>query len=139
MQNPEAVAWVIATEGSIILKSSYSTSGNSTRPYIQSHISVSNTDPNLIEAFRNMVEYGHTCGPYARGNGCKPHYFWTISSLQNCLSFLTEIAIYLPIKCEQAIIVMDYCERRLSANHGPYTEKDWLQFDAVQALNRKGV
>jgi len=142
MKNPEAVAWAIATEGSISLVSYSTPSRNSGNPTIRPYINLGNTNLELVERFRDMVGYGHVYKRTVAKNGHKPTHYWAAVSLQDCLSFLTEIVDYLPIKSEQAEIVIDFCSRRLKRPLGsrhPYVEKDWRQVAVMHELNRVGA
>ena len=88
MDNPEAVAWVIAAEGYITLMRNHE--------FVQPRIGVANTQKDFIDKFHEMVGgighiyyYKHKNHPEHNGK-----YFWELYSAGECLDFLLEIGNY---------------------------------------------
>jgi len=139
VSNPEAVAWTIAAEGTITI----AMSNSKRKKYYYPSISVSNTSERFILEFKDMTgRYGSSSyKPYSRGNGHKPCYFWRITKIEDCLDFLTEIVPYLPIKMEQAELVIHYCKRRLARfkQYNSMEDEDYDIIDRMRELNRRGL
>ncbi len=139
ISNPEAVAWVLAAEGTITIAASNSKQ----RKYYYPSVSVSNTNERFIVEFKNMVgEYGSSLYKYYdRKNGHKPCYFWRITKIKDCLDFLTEIVPFLPIKIEQAELAIYYSKRRLARfkQYNSMDDEDYDIIDRIREINRRGV
>jgi len=141
INNPQAVAWIIAAEGSISLLRSNNGKG------VSAHINVYNTDLRFLEQFMELVDgIGHI---YTRGKklvGKKQSYEWCLSTYSECLNLLTEIYEWLPIKQEQAEIVIDFCFRAIHQGRhlslGRYRPKpqdeDWNALELIHQFNSKG-
>jgi len=107
VRNPEAIAWTIAAEGYISLKSNH----NSYQP----RVGMANTEKEFIDKFYIMVgNIGHIYSYDHHNPRHRIKWFWELYSLGGCLEFLLQIKDYLPIKREQADIVIDYCTRSLN-------------------------
>ena len=110
--NPEAVAWTVAAEGTISVGKS---SGKYHYPYVQ----VTNTSKDFIDKFLEMVDYGNVCfaTKIPKNPNHKQAYIWSVRSLAGCLNLLEQILPFLPIKIEQAELVIELCESRLKDFH----------------------
>jgi len=147
IKNPEAIAWTIAAEGYILLHKNH----NSFQP----RIGMANTDKEFIYKFQAMagntghVYYYKDKNPKHRGK-----WFWELYSMGDCLEFLTEILDYLPIKHEQADIIIGYCIRALdkvAKTRGMFrgspewrliwvpSQEDTDDFNKVKELNQRGI
>jgi len=125
--NPEAVAWAIATEGTISI--------NQTKSCCYPNVNMYNTDRELIEKFWQLAGfYGYISKPsgYSSklGNrlGWKVRHRWIINKREEVKEFLIEILPYLPTKVMQAKIVIDFCETG---------DTKWLRI--IKILNTRGV
>ena len=147
MKNPEAVAWTIAAEGYISLRKNH----NSMQP----RVGVANTKEDFIIKFQEMVGdigrvyyYKH---PNPKHSG---KWFWELYSTGDCLEFLLDIVDYLPIKQEQANIVITYCFRsldRMSKTKGmsrgstiwkeswKLSNEDINDYNLMKELNSRGI
>ena len=141
MRNPEAIAWTVAAEGEISLMRTNHGRG------IAAVVGVYNTDITFLEQFQRMcngIGHIHTRGIPKPGN--KTSYEWVINSFFVCRDFLLEIVDYLPIKQENAEIVIDFCDRAIEQERyisaGRYRPKpmqeDWDAVDRIRFLNKKG-
>lgn len=140
MRNPEAVAWVVASEGSIsLIRANYE---RSIAPVINVY-----TKEEFLTKFKDMVDdVGQIWTRGARKAGNAQSYEWSLNTYATCLNFLLEIYEYLPIKQEQANVVIDFCTRAIEQKRhissGRYrpkpTQEDWDALDLIHHLNRKG-
>jgi len=135
MRNPEAVAWTIATEGCIgIYKRT------DIKTLLRPMISVSNTSLKLVEDFKDLTGIGYV----TNGTNFKGHprwnsiYRWEICSYRDCLLFIADIIGYLPIKQEQAKIMLEFCSRGILRNGSPFEPRDFELCEKIQKLNSGG-
>lgn len=147
IQNPEAIAWTIAAEGYISLRKNHNS--------IQPRVGLANTKEDFIIKFQKMVNgigrvyyYKHQ-NPKHSGK-----WFWELYSTGACLELLVEIYDYLPIKEEQADIVIGFCMRsldRIAKTRGLsrgskewksawfLTEQDLSDYERMKVLNSRGA
>jgi len=140
--NPEAVAWTVASEGEISLMRTNHGRG------IAAVVNVYNTNRIFLEKFQDMVDgIGAIYTRGARKPGHKQSHEWAINSFATCADFLMDIYDYLPIKQEQAEIVINFCLRAIEQKRhlslGRYrpkpTQEDWDALGRIRVLNKKGV
>ena len=136
--NPEAVAWVIAAEGSI----SIGTSNCKGHKYYYPRVEVSNTDKEFIDSFHYLVGYIGSAD-YAKTGRNPNHkvcYHWVITSISQCLGFLIAIREFLPIKHKQAELVIEYCHN--SNLCPPYYVSAYILIvfiiSEIRVLNKRG-
>lgn len=137
MELAEAVAWAMASEGSFSVQK--------VRNSLQPKVSINNTDKVYLDKFCSMVGYGNRGmhNSNLRNPHWKPIYHWYLSSFADCLKFCESIIDYMPIKRRQLELVIEFCKRGLERNrHFPRLaaeEHDWLIYDELRFLNRRGM
>lgn len=139
INNPQAVAWVVAAEGTISVGSSNSKG----RKYYYPTIGVFNTNKQFISEFWELVGFYGSANykSYQAYPNRKPCYSWVITKTSECLNFLKEVRPFLPIKEELADLVMEYCERRLLVlkQRNNMEDRDYEIIDKVRELNKRGT
>lgn len=134
--NPEAVAWTIAAEGTI--------SVGRTGKYYYPIVQVTNTSKDFIDKFLDMVDFGTVCKATKRHKNpnYKECHIWAVRNLADCLSLLKQILPFLPIKIEQAELVIELCESRLENFHrigrdNLFDRRDIEIVDRIHELNKR--
>lgn len=146
MRNPEAVAWVVAAEGCISIyrrvdcRSVYS-KFHGGLVTLRPMVNVSNTKVEFIENFKELAGIGHVSGGnrMAARSNCNPIYDWCVSSIEDCFSFVTDIQAFLPIKQEQACVILEFCERSMWRNGSALEDRDFELYEKMRELNRRGT
>ena len=135
MHNQEAVAWIMAAEGSFTLQR--------VRNSLQPKISVNNTERAFIDEFFLLVGYGnrgvHTYNDsHPRWNTL---YHWYIGANKDCLAFCSDVRDFMPIKHEQVDLLVEFCTRGIERGCGCKScvgERDWEIYERLRQLNRRG-
>lgn len=130
-----AVAWLVAGEGAIMLGAA------NLKPYsyYAPIVNITNRDlPWLLEVQECM---GGRIGNDGWKDNRQPCYTLFFERQTDVLRVLQAIYPYLPIKREQARLVMGFCERRLTGKrtHKPYVKEDHEARAAIIRLNTRGV
>jgi len=130
------VAWTVSAEGTISINARHSVSPHSHRFRACPIICVSNTEKEFITRFWSLVVVG---GIYLhkRLKSGKNVWTWSLRSVLGCYTLLSEIKEYLPIKREQADLVIKFCESRLRHLNKPYTDYEIALIKQVRFLNSK--
>lgn len=138
INNPQAVAWTIAAEGSITIGLTHSKG----RIYYYPVIEVVTTNKDFINQFWELAGYYGSAnyGVEARNPRHKDNYRWGITKVSEALCFLLEIRPYLPIKLEQANLVIEFCQRRLKRwkQRNNLEERDYEIVNEIRKLNKRG-
>ena len=137
------MAWTISWEGCIGL---YKIKRSKTPEY-NCRISVDNTNKDLIEKFRKLVGYGNVYNHRGQTGKNKACYKWELYSLFLLKKFLEEVLPYLPSKKEQARLVLEFCNLRLSASRvginlregTTRTEREEEIYQRMRKLNQRGM
>ena len=147
MKNPEAIAWAIAAEGYISLRKNHNS--------LQPRVGLANTKQDFITKFQTMIGgLGRTYYYKHPNPKHKGKWFWELYSTGDCLEFLVDIYDYLPIKKEQADIVIGFCMRALDRtaktrnlfrgspewkSAWSLTTQDMDDYEEMKKLNSRGV
>lgn len=144
MENPEAVAVLIAAEGSLsLIKNNSGTS----HPGYQARISVYNTDRALLEWVQDKTRMGNIPSPQDKKRwlpNAKPAYIWRVTDLRGVKQICEEILPYLPIKIKQCELILEFIELRQSKFKHWYThdisygEREKEIYEEMKILNKKG-
>lgn len=117
------VAWSIAWEGHLSLfrqkKGGYAPLA-----------AITNTNRSLLEQFQTLVGAGHVTKFYTYEKGHRPIGQWKISGAKGVRWLLDQIAGYLPVKKEQALLLLDFC------NEKGDPQQIWVK---MRALNKRGL
>ena len=139
-----AVAWAIASEGYIGLICCKYRPPN--KPY-QKRIQP------VIEIANNKYEYLHILQNYIGGSisqkrtvwPTKPAWRLTICGNYDVYTLLKQIEKHLPIKKEQAKMIMEFCILRMdistrkTVRNMPYQNRVWELVEIMRKLNKKGL
>jgi len=135
--NLKAIAWTIATEGTIGIRLQKNRKGHVTHdPYVE----VGNTSLILLEKFMEMVGAGRIY-KHPPVEGRKTFYHWVLNRTIETLRFLELIKPFLPIKEKQAEYVIELCKLGLNTPLGkksPYKEREKELYLLVKKFNRGG-
>jgi len=103
---------------------------------VQPYIGVANTKPELIHWLHYKLGGRH----YSRSNNLvKRAYLWQISDIARIYAILKQVMPYLILKRENAVLVLELVERRLSRlKSAKYEERDIQIYHLVKKLNVKG-
>jgi len=135
MNNPEAVAWTMAAEGSFSIQK--------VRNSLQPKISINNTKQEFLDKFHTMIGYGST-GTHSwneRNPNWNPIHHWYISSHLDCLRFCAEVYEFMPIKQEQVKLMIEFCSRGVARGHGCQSKaepRDFEIYEKMKELNKRG-
>lgn len=129
------MAWSICWEGSIYL--SQGQRQGREKPEYTPHISLTNTNPTLMKAFTELVGYGRVF-PRPPTEIHKASYEWQVGTLNGVKQCCEEMLPYLPAKQEQAKLLLEYCNSRLSAKGGTYSKREEQIYEEMRKLNKQG-
>ena len=144
MTKYDLIAWAIACEGCITLtRQSRDRKSYALHPKITFH----NTNEGLGLLFQELVGDGkiHSQRDYSPKH--KDRWIWQLSGYKEIKMFLEDIIDYLPIKEEQARIVLEFCSRRLNIKkkginfklgQTTWSEKDEEDRLRINKLNKRG-
>ena len=143
-RNSDIIAWFLCGEGCFTL--SRYRDNRDKQYYYSSRISVTNTNLKLLKKYKNLIDDGKIYS-YNPGGTRKERYDWILTSTRDCLIFLQCIYSSLPIKKEQARILIEFCKLRLKDDTTPgqklknnlYYSKYEALYKRMLELNRRGV
>lgn len=134
-----AVAWAIAGEGTITINPSHRKNPSGFLLAIPM-ITITNTEKLFVTEFWRMVGNKGHIFKYSRQKtkGGKDIWSWQLRTIRGCLTLLEQIYNYLPIKKEQAKIVIEFCRLRLEHQSKPYTNREIELIKQIRNLQYRG-
>jgi hypothetical protein len=136
------ISWCLALEGSIELRQQ--THRGTYTPTLKLY----NTNESLVYKFKDLVGLGNIYKhSYYDNPKFKQSYIWRLQRIDDVKCVLENIIPYLPIKKEQAILLLEYVNLRLSKkdkwfkwynNGSSYSDREDEMFWEMKELNRRG-
>jgi hypothetical protein len=136
------IAWSIAWEGTITItkqgKKAYKTS-----------ISISNTDFELLDNFKNLIKIGKTTTQKAQTKTSNPHKIHQIANYRQVLFVLNQLKGYMPCRKYRKLrsLIAEFCASRIKANdkarlYGTpvrtYSKRERQIYREIAKLNKRG-
>jgi len=133
----QLIAWCISLEGSI----GFVKNGKLLQPCIKFF----NTDRSIVNTFCELVGVGGVYTNKTNGKRSnKPLHFWRCNDFDDVRHLLTNIVGYLPSKKEQATLLTEFIDLRLSKQNqwhkrgSSYSNREFEIYDKVKMLNKRG-
>lgn len=124
--------------GLLIGEGSLAISKQANGKFLAARVRISNTDMEILQCLQSIIGGSiHKCG--TPSNRCKQGYELQIRNLEHIYKLLSFLRPHMIGKKKQHTkILIEYCQRRLKVDCGPYTQKDFQLYRRIKSLNVRG-
>jgi len=104
--------------------------------YYSPFLSISNTNEDVINWFKNTLDWGYK--GYVDNRREKPKWQLEMRGMKRLIPLLLDILPYLIVKKRHAELILEYCKSRLSKPFGPLTKREKEIIQEIRKLNKRG-